>query len=178
MNSMASSTCGVIRRRQWRHGAASVANPLCAGNPETGARMVWRTVSATSVEMATILFGITTPLVCWFWACKRASKILPVHLSLIMYAVLSGFRIQTRKNPTGQLSIFLSEDQRKRSDLEAALNSGHRGGFSRNVRSWRGNAHDAENVNESDHYTYDDRYRKHPCHPQIDRRRQLNGFER
>src|ERR1700686_5048020 len=90
---MASSTCGVIRRRQCRHGAASVANSLYAGNPYTGARRVWRTASATSVEMAIILFGITL-------APQGLAKIpahqsfVPVHLGLIVCVDLSDFRVQ------------------------------------------------------------------------------------
>src|ERR1700738_2112441 len=55
--------------------------------------MVWRTESATSVEIATILFSITiAPF------ASRAGRSNFVHLTVIVCAVLSGFRLQTIKN--------------------------------------------------------------------------------
>jgi hypothetical protein len=66
--------------------------------------MVRRTVSATSVEMATILFGITIPSIAGLRPRAGQSEFVLLHLSLIVCAVLSAFRVQTTSKQ--QVSYF------------------------------------------------------------------------
>src|ERR1700720_4650075 len=148
--------------------------------------MVSRTASATAVEMATILFCIAIAprlLVKIPSGPEQANRnLLPVHLSLIVCAVLSALRAQTIENRRPArfgLPTFINETIRhSATNSPAALNLRHCGCFPRNVRTRRGNPYDAENVNDGNHHSKDDGYRKHPCHPEIDHGCQLNGFRR